>query len=79
MQNFVGHSNPSMTRHYIHEDRAAATRAIRVLPSVMGDTVPAALPAHHADIREQVRDLAETLNGKNWRKIKREMLVILNA
>jgi len=79
MQNFVGHSNPSMTRHYIHEDRAAATRAICALPSVMGDTVPTALlaPAARMIEADKVRALAEGMNTKTWRKVKKEILRIL--
>jgi len=36
-----------------------------------------ALPLPQADIREQVRALAEKLNAKTWGKVKKELLRIL--
>ena len=69
-----------MTEKYFHLSAGAATDAIESLPALTGRIKkPAALPEHKADIREQVRGLADKLNGKNWQEIKQGMLVILNA
>ena len=57
----------------------AATAAIESLPAVTGEIIqPLALPAPTADIREQVRALADTLNGKNWQTVKKELLKLAN-
>jgi hypothetical protein len=69
-----------MTEKYFHLSAGAATAAIESLPAVTGEIIqPLALPPSQADIRAQVRAALDKLNGKNWREIKREALVILNA
>jgi len=40
VESIVGHSNPSMTRHYTHVGELAAGRAVALLPSVMGEATP---------------------------------------
>jgi len=80
VQGLIGHTTAGMTEKYFHLSAGAATAAIASLPAVTGRIKkPAALPAHDSDIREQVRALADKLNGKNWQEIKQGMLVILNA
>ncbi len=39
VQAIVGHSNPAMTRHYLHESESALTNAVAALPDVTGETV----------------------------------------
>ena len=75
----VGHSNPAMTRHYTHIGEAAAQSAIGCLPSITGKIKSlTALPAPVARMIEadKVRALAEGMNAKTWRKVKKEMLEI---
>jgi integrase len=74
----VGHSNPAMTRHYTHVSELAAAHAVNGLPAVMGDALAPALLAADplAAMREKVRAIADTLNGKNWRKVKNELNAI---
>ena len=80
VQGLIGHTTAGMTEKYFHLSAGAATAAIESLPSVTGEIIqPLALPPPQADIREQVRAALDKLNGKNWREIKRGMLVILNA
>ena len=80
VESIVGHSNPAMTRHYTHTSELAAASAVNSLPSVMGDTVARALPAHQDDIRKQVRALADKMNGKltakTWEIVRNELLAI---
>src|SRR5262249_28315109 len=37
VESIVGHSNPSMTRHYTHVGEAAAGQAVAALPFVIGE------------------------------------------
>ncbi len=76
MQALVGHANPAMTRHYVHEDIQATTRAIHALPAIIGSAAPTALPAPAGDIRAQVQALADRLNGRNWKTVQKELIAI---
>lgn len=77
VQGLVGHTTASMTEKYFHLSAAAGAAAIDSLPAMTGKIKkPLALPAHGADIREQVRALAETLNSKTWGKVKKELFAI---
>lgn len=40
IQSIVGHSNPTMTRHYYHESETALKNAVAALPDVNGDNAP---------------------------------------
>ena len=75
VESIVGHSNPSMTRHYTHVGELAAGQAVNALPSVMGDTVPALPPANPL---ERISEIAKTMTGKSW-KTDREEIVRLTA
>jgi integrase len=74
VQSIVGHSNPSMTRHYTHLGIEAARGAIAALPSMSEDatdTKPTPTPADAlADRLAQVRELAETMTGDNWHAVR---------
>lgn len=71
----VGHSNPSMTRHYTHTGDAAALAAVSALPSVMGDVkaLPPALVVHTVDA-EAVRGIAEGMTAKTWKHAQAELM-----
>ncbi len=72
VESIVGHSNPAMTRHYTHTSEAAALSAVNGLPSVMGDE-PKALPAADpmAAMKERIAALADELNNKTWKQVKK--------
>lgn len=77
-QAIVGHSSPAVHALYTHTDEDAMRRAVHALPAVLGDTPAPALPAADplAALREKVRAIADTLNGKTWRKVKDELNAI---
>lgn len=80
VQGLIGHTTSGMTEKYFHLSAGAATAAIESLPAVTGRIKkPAALPEHGNDILEQVRVLAETLNGKNWKAVRVGILKIVSA
>lgn len=73
----VGHSNPSMTRHYTHVSEAAAASAVAILPAVLGD-VPKALPAPSSR-DERLRAIAEAMTAKTWKTDKARLLALLEG
>jgi len=76
VKRITGHSSDAMLEGYEHVD---AVMISGLAAKLSNGKQPLALPAPQADIREQVRAALDKLNGKNWREIKRGMLVILNA
>jgi integrase len=70
----VGHSNPAMTRYYTHVGEDAARAAVAMLPAVIGDTPAAAIKPVRLIDAAKVRALAERLDGKNWKRVRAEML-----
>ena len=79
VESIVGHSNPAMTRHYTHTSELAASQAVGLLPSVIGEApAPALSPAKMVDAKKMLT-LAGTLNGKNWKEIKSELLKLIEV
>ena len=80
----VGHTNPSMTRHYTHVSETAAENAIAALPSVTPQ-VPDEVKKHdrsapdHQQTLTSIRDILDGLSGNNWEQVKRDVLAILVA
>ncbi len=77
----VGHSNPAMTRHYTHTSEAAASTAVAALPDITGKTpkdLPPAAAARQVDA-EAVRQLADQLNGDNWKAIQGELRALVKG
>jgi integrase len=73
----VGHANPSMTRHYSHVGELAAGRAVALLPSVLGETLPVSQnPA--GDPIAKARTIVESMTAKNWREKRAELLALMN-
>ena len=72
----VGHSNPAMTRHYTHVSELAAANAVNALPTITGTAATLALPPADplAVIKQNIHELADQLSGKNWKRIKAELL-----
>jgi integrase len=79
VESLVGHSNPSMTRHYTHTGELAANNAIACLPALLGDS-KTTQPINKRDaeaILRQVQLIAESITGKNWRNQKAALLMLL--
>lgn len=80
VESIVGHASPAMTRHYTHVGESAAAVAINGLPSVLVEPgAPRALPSAKLIEAKPVRALTEKLTAKNWRKVRRELLKIVDA
>ncbi|MFC1451778.1 tyrosine-type recombinase/integrase [Verrucomicrobiota bacterium] len=75
-QAIVGHNSPEVHALYTHTDEEALRRAVGTLPAVIGDNAASELPASDAAaaLRENVRELADKLNGRTWRSVKTELL-----
>ncbi len=82
VESIVGHSSPAMTRHYTHVGELAASQAVALLPSVMGD---AKKPAPALPIRDaaatlrQAQAIVSSLTSSNWKAKKAVLLALLNA
>lgn len=74
VQAVVGHSNPAMTRHYLHADQNVVKNAVYALPDVTG-TTPIPEPANAAKAeRAALLSIAECMTAKTW-KAKRDELI----
>ncbi len=81
VESIVGHSNPAMTRHYTHTSEAAATTAVAALPDITGKSrkaLPPAAATRQVDA-EAVRQLADRLNGDNWKAIQGELRALVKG
>ncbi len=78
VESIVGHSNPAMTRHYTHTSEEAAASAVALLPDITGAGKKSLLRAPaEPDKYHEIRVLLESMNSKNWRKVKKEVLARL--
>jgi integrase len=78
VESIVGHSNPSMTRHYTHVGELAASNAVALLPNISSDAEPPApLERTSDEIIQSARSLAAKLSEKNFKIIKKRLLEIL--
>ena len=75
VKRITGHSSDAMLEGYEHVDAAMISGLASKLSN---GKQPLALPAPRADIRVQVRALADRLNGKNWQSVKKEFLKLAN-
>jgi len=79
VQGMIGHSNPSMTRHYDHaEHEVAKASAIASLPSFNGEPVKVLPPAKEMSLIDVsvIREL-ESMTAKNWEAVRDELLAIV--
>ena len=77
VQSIVGHSNPSMTRHYTHMGLEAAQGAIASLPAMTETkaTGDKATPAPTADdALKTILGLARGITAKNWQERKKAII-----
>jgi integrase len=80
VQSIVGHSSPSMTRHYTHVGELAASDTIGLLPNVTSITDSSA-PVKRTPV-EIIRDayqIVERMTSKNSGKIKKNLLTVLTT
>ena len=79
VESIVGHSNPSMTRHYTHVGELAAGVAVAALPSVMGNGEEAVKSAPASETVTLARCLVKSITGANWREKKKALLGLLTT
>jgi integrase len=79
VESIVGHSNPSMTRHYTHVGELAAGRAVALLPSVMSEATPEPAKRGQIEILRDVQTILKNMSAKNWREKKSAALAMLAA
>jgi integrase len=85
VESIVGHSNPSMTRHYSHVGIEASVRAVSTLPNVMTDPPALPPPAPASDVTAaaatlaKVRQRVSELTARNWKKLQTEILAMIPA
>jgi hypothetical protein len=82
VESIVGHSNPSMTRHYTHIGELAAGRAVAALPSIIGNAKPPQLKPPQSETLHEIQRVVASISAKNWRAKKavlREMLSKVSA
>jgi integrase len=77
VESIVGHSNPSMTRHYTHVGELAAGRAVALLPSVMSEAKPEPTTRGQSEILLEIQAITENISAKNWRNKKAILLATL--
>src|ERR1039457_6551469 len=74
VESIVGHSNPSMTRHYTHVGELAAGRAVALLPSVMSEATPEQPKRQESEILLEIDAVVKTMSSENWREKKTALL-----
>jgi hypothetical protein len=79
VESIVGHSNPSMTRHYTHVGELAAGRAVAALPSITGEAVPEQPRRQQSDILREIETITKAMSAKNWREKRNALLEKLAA
>ena len=78
VESIVGHSNPSMTRHYTHVGELAASNAVALLPNISSDAEPSVLAKRTpVEIIRDACSIAAKLTEKNVKIIKKRLLEIL--
>ncbi|MBU4200492.1 MAG: tyrosine-type recombinase/integrase [Verrucomicrobia bacterium] len=78
IQDSVGHANPAMTAHYTHVSEATARDVVLALPAFTASSSKALPPAKSTKMIEAapVKALGEKLNGKNWKKIRADIIAM---
>ena len=79
VESIVGHSNPSMTRHYTHTGEIAARAAVANLPSLLSDTKPEGPQRSPESILLEIKAIAEKLTSENWKASREAILAALNS
>jgi hypothetical protein len=80
VQSIVGHSSPSMTRHYTHVGELAASDTIGLLPNVTSITDSSApVKRTPVEIIRDVHQIVESMTAKNFTKARAKLLAILGT
>lgn len=79
VESIVGHSNPSMTRHYTHVGELAAGRAVALLPSVMSEAKQEPPKREQGEILRDLQKILKNMNATNWKTKKNDALATLTA
>lgn len=79
VESIVGHSNPSMTRHYTHVGELAAGRAVALLPSVMSEATSEPTKREQGEILRDMQTILKSMNTANWKTKKKDALALLAA
>jgi integrase len=77
VESIVGHSNPSMTRHYTHVGELAAGRAVALLPSVMSEATPEPTKRGQDEILRELKVIVNKMTAANWKATRRKLLALL--
>lgn len=77
VESLVGHSNPSMTRHYTHTGAVAANLAVAGLPSLIGNAQPARPEQDLREILATARKLIANMTADDWQSKQVELLALL--
>ena len=79
VQAVVGHSNPAMTRHYLHADQNIVKNAVYALPDVTG-TTPVQDPVDAAKAeRTALLAIVKGMTAKTWKSDRKKMLSMLKS
>lgn len=77
VESIVGHSNPSMTRHYTHVGELAAGRAVAALPTIIGEGKGNGSPPEPQTTLTKVHALLKRMTAVNWRAKRTALLALL--
>ena len=79
VQAVVGHSNPAMTRHYLHADQNVVKKAVYALPDVTG-AAPTPDPADAAKAEKTaILTTLEGMTAKTWKADRAKLLSMLKS
>jgi hypothetical protein len=77
VESIVGHSNPSMTRHYTHVGEFAAGQAVAALPSIIGEDKPE--PNKDETILIKIQNIAKNMTASKWEAKRDEIMAQIAA
>jgi len=77
VESIVGHSNPSMTRHYTHVGELAAGRAVALLPSVMSEATSVQPKRQESEIWREIETAVKTMTIENMLEKQAALLEML--
>jgi integrase len=80
VESIVGHSSPAMTRHYTHTGELEATRAVALLPTIIGDPKASrnSRPSEPEKVLLEAQHIARSITAKNWKAKKATLLALLD-
>ena len=78
VQALVGHSNPAMTRHYMHDDLKAVQKAVYALPDVSGTETPDLIAEASKKELEAILEKLEKLTSEDLAKLIKRAQEVAN-